>query len=145
MAIKSAKSRDELNTPIRQGLEFLCQTFGHEVDPWERKAYERTLKGVAGDVLAEAAQILVDQAAGGRKFYPMPKAPDWKAAAATVIQRRLEAARKLHLADCDHSSQWIDGEKGVERCPCWKRMQAAIEAIGQLALPAAVEEAEQAS
>jgi len=135
MAIKSAKSRDEINTPVRQGLEFLCQTFGHEMDAWERAAYERTLKDISPGVLADAAQLLVDQAAGGRKFYPLPKAPDWKAACATVIARRQKAARQLHLENCDHSSQWIDGPNGLERCPCWKRLQSAIEEIGQLALP----------
>lgn len=141
MAIKSARTRDEINNPVRQGLEFLCQTFGHEMDSWERAAYERTLKEVPASVIAEAAQLLVDQAAGGRKFYPIPKAPDWKAAAATVITRRQKAARALHLADCDHSSQWIDdGKGGLERCPCWKRMQHAIEHIGSLALPPATSE-----
>src|SRR5688572_8609114 len=141
MAIRSAKNREELNTAVRQGLEFLCQTFGHEMDAWERAAYERTLKGINPSVLTEAAQLLVDQAAGGKKFYPIPKAPDWKAACATVITNRQKAARQLHLADCDHSSQWIENEQGqLVRCPCWQRMQAALTEIGTLALPAAHEE-----
>lgn len=139
MAIRSGASRKELNTPIRQGLEFLCQTFGYEMDSWERRAYERSLDGIAPDVLVEAAKMLVDDAAAGRKFYPMPKAPDWKAACAKVIMKRQLAARQLHLANCDHPSQWIYNPetRTDERCPCWKRLQQALSAIGQLALPPA--------
>jgi hypothetical protein len=135
---KLGLSSKEINTPLLQGLEFLCQTFGCELDAWERKAYERTLKGINGGVLAEAAQLLVDEAAAGRKFYPVPKAPDWKAACAKVIAKRQHAARMLHLADCDHSSQWIENEKGqLERCPCWNRLQYALTTIGAIALPPA--------
>ena len=130
MAIRSAKTRAELNTPVRQGLEFLCQTFGQEIDAWERAAYERTLKDIDAGVLGEAAQLLVDQAAAGRKFYPMPKAPEWKAACATVLTNRQKAARILHLSDCPHSSQWIYNPetRRDERCPCWTRLQAALAA-----------------
>lgn len=136
---KSGLPPKEINTPVRQGLEFLCQTFGVEIDAWERKAYERTLAGIDGSVIAEAAQLLVDQAAAGKKFYPMPKAPDWKAACTSVVTKRQLAARELHLADCEHSSQWIHNpETGrEERCPCWTRLQQALRVIGTLALPPA--------
>lgn len=134
---KLGMSAKEINTPILQGLEFLCQTFGYEMDPWERKAYERTLKDIDGGVIGEAAQLLVDQAAAGKKFYPMPKAPDWKAACVTVIAKRLKAAKEFHLADCTHSSQWIYNPEthADERCPCYVRMMAAADAIGRLSLP----------
>lgn len=139
MATKTGKlglGAKAVNTPLLQGLEFLCQNFGYEMDAWERRAYERTLKDIDGGVLGEAAQMLVDEAAAGRKFYPMPKAPDWKAACAKVITKRQAAARLFHLADCPHSSQWIDGPNGVERCPCWKRLQDALKTIGTIDLPA---------
>jgi hypothetical protein len=146
MATKTGKlgiAADEIvASPILQGLEFLCQTFGYEMDSWERKAYERTLKGINGAVVIEAAQLLVDQASGGRKFYPIPKAPDWKGACSTVIAKRLAAAKALHLGSCDHSSQFIFNAdtRRDERCPCWTRMMTAVEEIGRLELPPARED-----
>ena len=143
----ASKSGGNVTTPIRKGLEFLCQTFGAEIDPWERRAYERTLKDVPDSVLVEAAQLLVDEAAGGRKFYPMPKAPDWKGACAKVISARRRKAFELNLGQCPHPHQleaFIDGA-GVERmrkCACWDVAKKAQEAIGQpLALAPSREDA----
>lgn len=130
---KLGLSSTELNTPILRGLEFLCQNFGAEIDAWERRAYERTLAGIDPGVVAEAAQLLVDEAAAGRKFFPIPKAPDWKGACVKVIQKRRVAAAELHK-DCDvcHGSRWIDTPQGMARCGCHVRMMAAMDAVGKL-------------
>lgn len=141
MATKAAKGKlgltaKEINTPLLQALEFLCQTFGHEPDPWERRGYERTLAGINGDVLTEAAQNLVDQAAAGRKFYPLPKAPDWKAECAKVMAAKRKAVAAIHLESCDHSSHFVEVNGRQQRCPCWRRAQEAMAAVGQaIALP----------
>lgn len=140
MASKTGLPPSEINTPIRQGLEFLCQTFGAEIDAWERKAYERTLKGIDGGVLAEAAQLLVDESAAGRKFYPLPKAPDWKAACVKVIQKRRKAiADSEKPCEVCHGSRWQDTPNGLTRCECHTRLMAAMDAAGQL-LPATAEQ-----
>lgn len=144
MATKSkiGLSSKEINTPLLQGLEFLCQTFGAEIDSWERKAYERTLKDVDGGVLAEAAQLLVDEASAGRKFYPIPKAPDWKAACVKVIQKRRKAIADAQ-GPCEvcHGSRWKDTPNGLTRCDCHTALMAAMDAVGKLLeLPAAPEQ-----
>lgn len=56
----------------------------------------------------------------------------------TPQEKGRKAARELHLADCSHSSQWIYNPetRTDERCPCYVRMMAAVEAIGKLELPA---------
>lgn len=149
MAIKTATSRAEINTPIRQGLEFLCQTFGYEMDAWERAAYERTLQGISAGVLREAARRLVDQAACGRKFYPIPKAPDWKAECAKVQERRrVEAYRDSLPAECPvcghekayQGGRWktvtVNGVERLTRCDCQTVAIEAMDRVGQLiALP----------
>jgi len=139
---KTGLGAGEINTPIRQGLEFLCQTFGYEMDAWERAAYERTLKDISADILAEAAQMLVDEAAAGRKFYPLPKAPDWKAAAAKVLNNRRKAAQLEQLKNCQHlTGHWreviVNGVTRMARCECWEAGKAAADRIGApLELPA---------
>lgn len=142
MATKTGKiglGAKAINTPLLQGLEFLCQTFGAEIDAWERKAYERTLKDIDGGVIAEAAQLLVDEAAAGRKFYPIPKAPDWKAACVKVIQHRRKAiAENQPPCELCHGSRWKDTENGLVRCDCHVNLMAAMDAVGKLLeLPAA--------
>lgn len=128
--------------PVRDMLALLSSTFGGELDSYQVRAYDRALVGLPADVLLEAADSLIDAAAGGRKFYPMPTAPDVKGAAAEVIGRRRRAAFARAVSGCDHPRQFepvIDRE-GVtryQRCGCWKRGQLAMEAAGQpLALPA---------
>lgn len=145
MASKTGLPANEINTPILKGLEFLCQTFGCEIDAWERRAYERTLKGIDGGVIADAAQLLVDEAAAGRPFYPLPKAPDWKAACVKVIQKRRAAiaASEQPCEDC-HGTRWksLDGN-AVTRCDCHTKLMSAMDAVGKLLeLPAAPTEAE---
>ena len=133
---------NEINTPLLQGLEFLCQTFGCEIDSWERRAYERTLKGISGEILAEAAQVLVDEAAAGRKFYPVPKAPDWKAACSKVLNAKRKAAQLELLKNCPHlTGHWrevvVNGVTRMARCECWEAGEAAANRIGApLELPA---------
>lgn len=129
--------------PVNDLLALLCSTFRCEIDSYQKRAYVRALDGVPAGVLLAAGDLLVNESAGGRKFYPMPTAPDVKGACAKVITKRQQEARKLHLADCTHSSQWVYNPetRQDERCPCWKRLQNALQAIGTLALPAATESA----
>lgn len=143
------KAEEIAASPILKGLEFLCQTFGGEMDAWERKAYERTLAGIDGGVIAEAAQLLVDEASAGRQFYPIPKAPDWKAACVKVIQRRrcAIAANETKCEEC-HGTRWIhktvNGRSFDVRCECHMRLMAAMDAVGKLLeLPAADSRPEQ--
>lgn len=130
--------------PVNDMLALLCSTFRCEIDSYQKRAYVRTLGDVPGDVLLAAADLLINESAAGRKFYPMPTAPDVKGACAKVLKQRQQAARDLHLSDCPHSSQWVEDEKTgrLKRCPCYERMQAAIASIGTLALPAAPSEPE---
>lgn len=146
---KLGLSSKDINTPILQGLEFLCQTFGYEMDAWERAAYERTLKDINGGVIAEAAQVLVDQAAAGRKFFPVPKAPDWKAECAKVIERRRNEAYRDSLpalcSTCGHEkshtgARWktvtVNGVERLTTCDCRTVALEAADRVGQpIALP----------
>ncbi len=139
----------DVNTPLLQALEFLCQTFGYEMDSWERKAYERTLAGLSAEVLTQGAQRLVDQAAAGRKFYPVPKAPCVK----VQTQLRLAAYRDslpILCPICEHEKSYEGArfktviENGVERltqCDCRTAALDAADRVGQpLALPASRED-----
>lgn len=123
--------------PVNDLLALLCSTFRCEIDSYQKRAYVRTLADIPGDVLLAAGDQLINASAGGRKFYPMPTAPDIKGACAKVITDRRKAAAALHLEGCTHSSHWIDdGKGGHERCPCWKRAQDAMASVGQpIALP----------
>lgn len=130
------------SSPVQSLLMLFVSTFGGEVDSYVRRAYERALDGIPADVILEAADKLIDEAAGGRKFYPMPTAPDVKGACAAVMTRKRQQAFAEAVKHCDHPRQFeaiVDGE-GVTRytrCSCWKRGQLAMEAAGQaLALPA---------
>jgi hypothetical protein len=90
----------------------------------------------------DAAEHLIDQAAAGRKFYPLPQAPEWKEACAKVIQTRRQDAFKLGTSGCDHPSfmESYKDDAGVEwtrRCACYLRGKQLQAAAGKpLALPA---------
>lgn len=124
--------------PVNDMLALLCSTFRCEIDSYQKRAYVRALNGIPCDVLLAAADRLIGASAAGRKFYPMPTAPDVKGAAAEVMKDRRTAAAARHLADCPHSSQYIynPDTRVDERCPCWKRAHDAMQAVGQpIALP----------
>jgi hypothetical protein len=96
-----------------------------------------SMREVPAAVLEEAIASLVN---AGVKF--MPKPGELKAECAKVMATKRKAAAALHLESCDHSSQWVDGPNGLERCPCWKRAQQAMADVGQaIALPPSREEA----
>lgn len=121
--------------PVRDCLALLASTFGGEVDSWQRRGYERTLAGLSREVLLEAADLLINEAAAGRKFYPMPTAPDVKGAYDKVIKEKRTAARLEQLKNCPHGSgHWrsviVNGIERMERCECWEAGKAAADRIG---------------
>lgn len=129
------------SSPIKNALAYLVATFRSEVDSYQARAYERALKDVAGEVVMAAAEQLINQAAAGRKFYPMPTAPEWKEAAAQVIATKRREAFQIGVAGCEHP-QFMESyrdEQGVEwtrRCACYQRGKQLMAAAGEpLALP----------
>ena len=131
-----------MTTPVQAGLAYLVSTFRAEVDSWQVRAYTKALAGIDAETVMAAAEHLIDQAAAGRKFYPLPTAPEWKAAGATVIKTRRQDAFKLGTSGCDHPSfmesyQDAQGVQWTRRCGCYQRGQQLMAAAGQpLALPA---------
>ena len=127
---------------IGNGLAYLCATFRAEVDSWQVRAYRRALAKIPADIMMDAAERLIDQAAAGRKFYPLPTAPEWKAACVAVINTKRQDAFRLGTQGCDHPSfmesyQDAQGREWTRRCDCYQRGQQLMAAAGQpLALPA---------
>ena len=136
------------STPIQAALAYLCATFRAEVDSWQVRAYQRALKDLDRETIMAAAEHLIDQAAAGRKFYPMPTAPEFKEACAGVIDRKRKAAFALGTSGCDHPGymEEYQDDKGVwwtRRCACYQRGKQLMEAAGQpLALPSYTEPVE---
>lgn len=127
--------------PVNNMLALLCSNFRAELDSYQKRAYVRALDGIAGDVLLAAADLLIDEGAGGRKFYPLPNASDVKGACAKVMSDRRKQAAALHLSSCDHNSHWVEVDGKLQRCPCWQMAQHAMASVGQaIALPASREE-----
>lgn len=124
----------------------LGSTFRVEIDALQLRAYNRALADIADDVLLEAGDRLVVEAASGRRFYPVPTAADVKRHAAAIIAERRKHAAARALADCQHDSGWEtftdeDGFERVKRCDCWRASRAAMARIGQpIALPASTSE-----
>ena len=129
-------------SPVQAGLAYLVSTFRAEVDSWQVRAYTKALAGIDAETVMAAAEHLIDQAAAGRKFYPLPTAPEWKQACAVIIDSKRQAAFRLGLGGCDHPSfmESYQDENGVEwtrRCQCYLRGKQLMAAAGQpLALPA---------
>lgn len=128
--------------PVKDMLALLCSTFRCQIDSYQKRAYVRALSDVPGDVLLAAADALINESAAGRKFYPMPTAPDVKGACAKEIRKR-RAAIVAQMPSCEqcHGSRWknitVDGVDYVTRCDCFLALQKAIDAVGKpLALPA---------
>lgn len=130
------------NGPVEAGLALLMATFRAELDTYQVRAYKRALQDLPADVVLPACDHLIDQAASGRKFYPMPSAPEWKQACAVVVQAKRRQAFKIGTAGCEHPSfmESYRDDQGVEwtrRCECYKRGKALAAAAGEpLALPA---------
>jgi hypothetical protein len=127
---------------IGNGLAYLCATFRAEVDSWQVRAYRRALATIPADIIMDAAEHLINQAANGRKFFPLPQAPQWKAACAEVIQTKRQNAFRLGTTGCDHPSfmesyQDAQGLQWTRRCACYQRGKQLMAAAGEpLALPA---------
>ena len=131
-----------MTTPVQAGLAYLVSTFRAEVDSWQVRAYTKALAGIDAETVMAAAEHLIDQAAAGRKFYPLPTAPEWKAACVAVINTKRQDAFRLGTQGCDHPSfmesyQDAQGVQWTRRCGCYQRGQQLMAAAGQpLALPA---------
>ena len=129
------------NHPISNALAYLVATFRAEVDSWQVRAYQRALTDIDAETVMAAAERLIDQAAAGRKFYPLPTAPEWKQACSEVIATKRKAAFALMTASCEHPSfmesyQDEHGAHWTRRCDCYQQGIKAMEAAGQpLALP----------
>jgi hypothetical protein len=132
-----------VRTPIRDAVAFLSVEFRTEVDSPQRRAFERTLDELKEqpEILLRGAQVLVDEAANGRQFYPMPMAHDLKGACAKVIEvLRVEAFVKA-TAGCEHPSYMEEltlenGSSAFQRCSCYRRGKLAMDAVVKpLALP----------
>ena len=131
-----------MTTPVQSALAYLVSTFRAEVDSWQVRAYTKALAGIDAETVMAAAEHLIDQAAAGRKFYPLPTAPEWKAACVAVINTKRQDAFRLGTQGCDHPSfmesyQDAQGREWTRRCDCYQRGQQLMAAAGQpLALPA---------
>ena len=131
-----------MTTPVQSALAYLVSTFRAEVDSWQVRAYTKALAGIDAETVMAAAEHLIDQAAAGRKFYPLPTAPEWKAACVAVINTKRQDAFRLGTEGCDHPSfmesyQDAQGREWTRRCDCYQRGQQLMAAAGQpLALPA---------
>lgn len=126
---------------IESGLALLVSTFRADLDSYQVRAYKRALAGIDAEIVLSAADHLIDQAANGRKFYPLPSAPEWKAACQVIIARKRKAAFEIGVGGCDHPSylEEYQDERGVwwtRRCRCYQRGKQLMDAAGQpLALP----------
>lgn len=99
-------------------------------------AWRLTLAEVPKPIVAAAIDRLV-----ARGVTWMPKPGDVKKECAAVVEEKRKQLRTQILTDCTHSSQWVDGDRGLERCPCWKRLQAALAEVERpIALPPSREE-----
>lgn len=123
-------------------LLFMVTAFGGEIDVLNKRAYQVVMEGVPVDVLLAGVRRLITSAAGGEKFYPMPKPHDWLRVCQDEIKQRRRDALK-HLPDCAlcDGKRWVtttdaEGVERMTRCDCWRvRLQAADAAGTLLALP----------
>jgi len=130
-------------TPVERGLMLLIAGFGGELDAFEKRAYERLLKDIPGDIVLAAMERLLKEAASGRAFYPMPRPHDCLRACQDEIVARRAEAMKAGLPDCAvcDNERWVEeldkaGVARLRRCDCWQlRLQAADAAGTLLALP----------
>lgn len=132
-----------VRTPIRDALAFLAVGFRTEIDAPQRRAFERTLDELKDQpvILLKAAQILVDEAANGRQFYPIPMAHDLKGACAKVIDVLRAEAFVKGTTGCTHHRYLEeftrpDGTTYFDRCSCYRRGKLAMDAVAKpLGLP----------
>lgn len=132
-------------TPIRDAVYFLSTSFRTEIDMPQTRSYERALAELKDkpEILLEAAELLVNEAANGRQFYPIPKPSDLKGACAKVIEGMRVKAFQEGAVGCTHSSYLEeltrpDGTTYFQRCSCYQRGKLLSDAVAKpFALPAA--------
>ncbi len=96
-----------------------------------------SMRDVPAPIIEEAIAHLITT---GVTF--MPKPGELKAACAKVMAAKRRAVAAVHLESCDHDSHFIEVDGRNDRCPCWKRAQQAMAAVGQpIALPPSREDA----
>jgi hypothetical protein len=136
---------EQTRTPIRDAVAFLAVNFQKmDMEAPTTRSYERALKDLANEpeILQQAVELLIDEAANGRPFYPIPKPADLKGACAKVIEvKRLKAFCDA-AGVCDHSPKFFeeiereDGSTVLQRCSHWKIGRAEMEKIAKpLSLP----------
>jgi hypothetical protein len=136
---------EQTRTPIRDAVAFLAVNFQKmDMEAPTTRSYERALKDLAEEpaILQQAVELLIDEAANGRQFYPIPKPADLKGACAKVIEvKRLKAFCDA-AGVCDHSPKFFeeiereDGSTVLQRCSHWKIGRAEMEKIAKpLSLP----------
>lgn len=136
--------QDQTRTPIRDALALIAVSFRADIEAPQTRSYERALKDLQDqpEILQQAAELLIDEAANGRQFYPLPKPADVKGACAKVI----EVLRLKAFCDaagvCDHQPKFWEeqpregGRTAFVRCSHWKIGKQAMEAVAKpLALP----------
>lgn len=131
----------ELNKPIKDALAYLCATFRATVDTWQARAYIKTLEDLPPAHVMRAAEVLVAEAAAGRKFYPLPTAPEWRKACLALLDEERKKMATTLLADCTHDGGWeqFETEDGwiARRCACHKAAMAAIRQLAPGVAPVA--------
>lgn len=133
-------------TPIKDALALLAVSFRADMEMPQTRSYERALKDLHDqpEILIQAVELLIDEAANGRQFYPVPKPSDLKGACAKVIEMLRLKAFCDAASICDHQPKFFeeieraDGSTYLQRCSHWKVGKAAMDSVAKpLALPAA--------
>lgn len=124
---------------LRAVLIPVALAFRADFDPPTQRAYHRTLEAVPLPALQAAVERA--QASGGRFFPTAAEFRKW----AEDARLAMRAALKYEpCAQCDETG-WeqieMDGVTRAQRCGCWTRHQAKVQALGvghePLALPEA--------
>lgn len=137
---------EQTRTPVRDCVAFLAVSFNKlDMEAPQTRSYERALAPVKDqpEILQKAAELLIDESANGRQFYPLPKPSEVKGACAKVIEMmRLKAFAEV-IERCDHQPKGFeeltreDGSTTFGRCSHWKMATTAMDAVGYpLLLPA---------
>jgi hypothetical protein len=137
---------EQTRTPIRDAVAFLAVNFQKmDMEAPTTRSYERALKDLAEQpaILQQAVELLIDEAANGRQFYPIPKPADLKGACAKVIEVLRLKAFVDAAGVCDHQPKFFeeitraDGSTELKRCSHWRIGKAEMEKIAKpLELPA---------
>lgn len=146
--LKGIYGDDGIRSPIRDAVALLAVSFRADMEMPQTRSYERALGDLKDqpEILLKAAELLIDEAANGRQFYPIPKPADLKGACQKVIEMlRLKAFAEV-VELCDHEPRYFeeltrpDGSTELGRCSHWKMAKQAMEQVAKpLALPPARE------